>query len=237
MVQAFDDILSRIAGRKSSAARPAINSGQISSDENNNGVVKTVSYQTSYASDDNWSGDVKRFEKTWNAEADSFETSEIWSAKSEVPGWQNRNIYIASEDGSGLASFDWDNAGAADSVGTLAYFLSRNPENNNVADALGPQRLDYLRGNREERAPRFAAAAACLAISIRPAQPWYPGRATWSTFLTSSRATQRTRHLPLTLPDARHGYMSEAMTGCSMGSMPKPASKSSPSSPARFSTS
>lgn len=63
MVQAFDDILSRIADRKSTAARPAINSGQVSTDENNNGTVKTVSYQTSYASDDNWSGDVKRFEK------------------------------------------------------------------------------------------------------------------------------------------------------------------------------
>jgi len=62
MVQAFDDILSRIADRKSTAARPAINSGQVSTDENNNGTVKTVSYQTSYASDDNWSGDVKRFE-------------------------------------------------------------------------------------------------------------------------------------------------------------------------------
>ena len=198
MVQAFDDILSRIAGRKSSAARPAINSGQISTDENNNGVVKTVSYQTSYASDDNWSGDVKRFEKTWNAEADSFETSEIWSAKSEVPGWQNRNIYIASEDGSGLASFDWDNAGAADSVGTLAYFLSRNPENNNVADALGPQRLDYLRGNREGEGTTFRRRSSVLGdfYSSSPAVVFGPrylvhfsnkleGNTAYSTFATN----------------------------------------------------
>lgn len=85
MVQAFDDILSRIADRKSTAARPAINSGQISTDEDDNGIVRTVSYQTSYASDDNWSGDVKRFEKGWNSQTNTFETREIWSAKTRCP--------------------------------------------------------------------------------------------------------------------------------------------------------
>ena len=120
MVQAFDDILKRIADRKSTAARPAINSGQVSADENDAGKVITVSYQTSYASDDNWSGDVKRFEKSWNAQTNAFETAQIWSAESQVPGWANRNIKIAGNSNSGLVNFTWANAGSANTVGTLA---------------------------------------------------------------------------------------------------------------------
>ena len=47
MVQAFADILTRIAERKSSAARPAISSGLVIGD-----TINSVSYQTSYASDE-----------------------------------------------------------------------------------------------------------------------------------------------------------------------------------------
>lgn len=161
MVQAFDDILDRIAGRKSTASRPAINSGQVSTDENDEGIVKTVSYQTSYASDDNWSGDVKRFEKTWNAEDNTFETAQVWSAKSEVPGWNTRNIYIAGDD-NGLVRLEWGNAGSVETAGTLAFFLSRDPENNNVADARGAQRLNYLRGNREGEGTTFRRRSSVL---------------------------------------------------------------------------
>ncbi|AHL74286.1 pilus assembly protein PilY [Stutzerimonas stutzeri] len=162
MVQAFDDILSRIADRKATAARPAINSGQISADENNNGTVKTVSYQTSYASDDNWSGDVKRFEKAWDSESGTFETREIWSAKSQVPGWQTRTIKIAGDTNSGLVDFSWDNAGASNTTGTLAKLLSRDPENGNSADALGEQRLQYLRGNRNGEGTTFRQRSGLL---------------------------------------------------------------------------
>lgn len=162
MVQAFDDILSRIADRKSTAARPAINSGQVSTDENNNGTVKTVSYQTSYASDDNWSGDVKRFEKAWNAQNNAFETSEIWSAKSQVPGWQSRTIKMAGSTNSGLVDFTWDNAGSASTAGTLANLLSRDPENSNLPDARGEQRLQYLRGNRSGENSTFRQRSSVL---------------------------------------------------------------------------
>ncbi len=162
MVQAFDDILSRIADRKSTAARPAINSGQVSTDENNNGTVKTVSYQTSYASDDNWSGDVKRFEKTWSAQNNAFETSEIWSAKSQMPGWQSRTIKMAGDTNSGLVDFTWDNAGSANTTGTLANLLSRDPENSNLQDAKGEQRLQYLRGNRNGENSTFRQRSSVL---------------------------------------------------------------------------
>ncbi|WP_313338850.1 pilus assembly protein [Stutzerimonas nitrititolerans] len=162
MVQAFDDILSRIADRKSTAARPAINSGQISTDENDNGTVKTVSYQTSYASDDNWSGDVKRFEKAWNSQSNAFETTEIWSAKDKMPGWQNRKIMIAGNGNSGLMDFNWDNAGSADTTGTLANLLSRDPENANVVDNLGKQRLEYLQGDRSGEGSIFRQRSGVL---------------------------------------------------------------------------
>ncbi|WP_395502574.1 pilus assembly protein [Ectopseudomonas mendocina] len=162
MVQAFDDVLSRIADRKSTAARPAINSGQISTDEDGNGVVKTVSYQTSYASDDNWSGDVKRFEKEWNSQTNAFETREIWSAKNQVPGAASRTIKISGNNNSGLADFTWANAGSSTTVGTLAYFLSRDPENGNVVDNRGSQRLSYLRGVRTGEGTTFRQRSGVL---------------------------------------------------------------------------
>jgi type IV pilus assembly protein PilY1 len=162
MVQAFDDILSRIADRKSTAARPAINSGQISTDEDDNGTVRTVSYQTSYASDDNWSGDVKRFEKGWNSQTNTFETREIWSAKNQVPGAASRTIKIAGRSNSGLVDFTWDNAGETATAGTLAYFLSRDPENSNVADSKGAQRLSYLRGVRTGEGTTFRQRSGVL---------------------------------------------------------------------------
>lgn len=162
MVQAFDDILKRIADRKSTAARPAINSGQVSADENDEGKVITVSYQTSYASDDNWSGDVKRFEKSWNAENNAFETAQVWSAESQVPPWGSRNIKIAGDNNNGLVNFTWANAGSASTVGTLAYWLNRDPENSNVVDNRAQQRLEYLRGNRSGEGTTFRQRSGVL---------------------------------------------------------------------------
>ncbi|MFV9656863.1 pilus assembly protein [Pseudomonas sp. NY15366] len=162
MVQAFDDILKRIADRKSTAARPAINSGQVSADENDEGKVITVSYQTSYASDDNWSGDVKRFEKSWNAQNNAFETAQVWSAESQVPPWASRNIKIAGDSNNGLVNFTWANAGSANTVGTLAYWLNRDPENSNVVDNRAQQRLEYLRGKRSGEGITFRQRSGVL---------------------------------------------------------------------------
>lgn len=162
MVQAFADILSRIADRKSTAAKPAINSGQVSEDVNDLGTIKTVSYQTSYASDDNWSGDVKRFEKKFNPVTNTFETNEIWSAKSKVPGWQTRTIKIAGNGNDGLTDFTWANAGSATTAGTLANLLSKDPENGNAIDAKGQARLDFLRGNRSGEGTTFRQRSTVL---------------------------------------------------------------------------
>lgn len=149
MVQAFSDILSRIADRKSSAAKPAINSGQITQDEQVEGRVVTVSYQSSYASDENWSGDLKRTEKGWNTENNQYETKVKWSAEEEVPEASNRGIYIASNSAqSGLQTFITANAGLTETTGSLAYHLNKDPENGNATDGNWQSRLSYLRGDR-----------------------------------------------------------------------------------------
>jgi type IV pilus assembly protein PilY1 len=162
MVQAFADILSRIADRKSTAAKPAINSGQVSEDVNDLGTIKTVSYQTSYASDDNWSGDVKRFEKQFNSLTQTFDTSQIWSAKNEVPGWQSRVIKIAGSGSSGLVDFAWTNAGATTTANTLANLLSKDPENGNAVDTRGEARLEFLRGNGSGEGSTFRQRSTVL---------------------------------------------------------------------------
>jgi len=162
MVQAFTDILSRIADRKSTAAKPAINSGQVSEDISDLGTIKTVSYQTSYASDDNWSGDVKRFEKKYNPLTSTFDTSEIWSAKTKVPGWQSRVIKIAGSGSSGLVDFAWTNAGATTTANTLANLLSKDPENGNAVDTRGQARLEFLRGNRSGEGSTYRQRSTVL---------------------------------------------------------------------------
>lgn len=162
MVQAFADILSRIADRKSSAARPAINSGQVSSDES---TTQTVSYQTSYASDDNWSGDVKRFEKRWNAQTSTIDTVEVWSAKAKVPVWSQRRIKIAAPttaSNNGLQDLTSANALLSQYAGnTLLAYLTRNPETG-LVDNLAASRVDYLRGNRTGEGTTFRRRSGLL---------------------------------------------------------------------------
>src|SRR5690606_24656215 len=154
VVQAFADIMSRIAARTATAARPAINSSMVTEDEDGSSSVSTVSYQTSYSSEENWSGDLVRSVKTraFNAVTGQFEDSVVvdWKASEKVPGASSRRIYIpsGSSSGSGLQSFTWANAGDPATAGTLAHYLNRNPEAGNVVDNKGQQRLEYLRGDR-----------------------------------------------------------------------------------------
>ncbi len=152
MVQAFADILTRIAERKSSAARPAISSGLVIGD-----TINSVSYQTSYASDEAWSGDLKRFSKKYIQNDDgAFELvhSQDWSARDRLPTAGSRNIKIANPNGastSKLMDFEASNAGNSATNGTLANLLNRNPEaKDDRSDDRWRDRLSYLRGDRSE---------------------------------------------------------------------------------------
>lgn len=151
MVQAFEDILNRIAERKSTAARPAITSGLIESDDDSS-TIKSYYYQTSYASDENWSGDLKRRCRGCDP-LNPDRLVDDWSAKSQMPSHENRTIKIADSNTSNLSrlqSFTWKSADA-NTVGTLAYWLSDNPESSGWAsDSLGQARLNYLKGDRSK---------------------------------------------------------------------------------------
>jgi type IV pilus assembly protein PilY1 len=169
MIQAFDDILSRIADRKSTAAKPAINSGQVVVDENDpdNSKLVTSSYQTSYASDENWSGDLVRSNKEWTelpAGSGIFELTlkKEWSAKDKMPAAAARNITIKGTSSSGLQDFIWDNTGNKDTSGTLANLLSKDPENGNTSDNKGQERLNYLRGLRTGEGTTFRPRSGIL---------------------------------------------------------------------------
>ncbi|WP_339647945.1 pilus assembly protein [Halopseudomonas pelagia] len=156
MVQAFADILSRIADRKSTASKPAVNSG-MEDDGTGNNFVRYF-YQTSYASDENWSGDLKRIKRI--ASTDSIEiVTELWSAQAELNSRaaSSRNIKIASTGTTGFKDFSWGeiNSGA-NTPGTLAYDLRRNPEDGTLDPAsVGEQRLNFIRGSRNGEGTTF----------------------------------------------------------------------------------
>lgn len=169
VVQAFADIMSRIADRKSTAAKPAINSGQVVVDENDpsNSKLVTSSYQTSYASDENWLGNLVRTNKEWTelpAGSGKFELTlkEKWSAKDKMPAADARNIKIKSTGSGGLQPFTWANAGNKDTSGTLANLLSKDPENGNTTDSKGEARLNYLRGVRTGEGATFRSRSGIL---------------------------------------------------------------------------
>ncbi|TCD18360.1 pilus assembly protein PilY [Pseudomonas sp. IC_126] len=167
MVSAFDEILNRIAERKSTAARPAISSGLVIDD-----TATSVSYQTTYASDENWSGDLKRFSKKLVKNDDDqyvIENTQDWSAQKQLPTPGGRTIKISNENGADtnkLKDFKVGNAGDPETKGTLAYALNINPEvAGESADGRWQERLSYLRGdssNEGSNADNFRQRTAVL---------------------------------------------------------------------------
>jgi type IV pilus assembly protein PilY1 len=160
VVQAFRDIMSRIAARKSTASRPAMNSGQVAENEDDGVTIRSVSYQTTYDSEKNWSGDLIKREKTRTATTTldpttgtyntTYEDGEstLWRASGQMPDAASRDIKIPTASGNSLQAFTWGNAGDPATEGTLAWYLNRNPLEGNVQDTKGQDRLDYLRGDR-----------------------------------------------------------------------------------------
>ncbi|MEN1451063.1 hypothetical protein, partial [Pseudomonas aeruginosa] len=101
------------------------------------------SYQSSFASDKNWAGDLIRY-KVESTSTGSTKTQE-WSAgallDNRAPA--TRNIYIASNSGTNrLKPFTWSNIEGSQ----LATWLNRNPDKDNQADTKGAQRVDFIRG-------------------------------------------------------------------------------------------
>lgn len=165
MVTAFSDILAGIGDMQSSASRPAMNSGQMTEDEIDGTIIRTVSYQTTYASNENWSGDLIRTEKerllTENNALDRQRT--VWRASEQLPAHGSRNIKMPNASSNGLQAFTWSNAGDPDTEDTLAYYLRRNPESGTFDNAsAGEARLNYLRGNRAGEGTTYRLRSSVL---------------------------------------------------------------------------
>lgn len=157
MVQAFQDILTRIAERKSSAAMPGTSSAiEVfeDADGNKDGRLHQFFYQTTFNSADGWSGDLTKTERyrEYNETTKEFEwvTKNAWSAAAKLPAHGARKIYMANSSGNNLIEFTAANsANSATYNGkTLAQHLAVNPEPGKQSNAYtADQRLDYLRGS------------------------------------------------------------------------------------------
>lgn len=139
MVQAFKDILNRIAERTTSAARPAVSASFVS-DANDSSIESNV-YATQFSSKD-WSGEITKTLIDGNGDL----TTE-WSAQAA-----NKNInpstrtVMMSDPGNSttkLKDFTWSN------LGTLQDQLKVNPDSLvGATDSRGEARVAYLRGDR-----------------------------------------------------------------------------------------
>lgn len=173
LVDAFASVLSRISDRNTSAAAPAISSGL---QDDGSGDPTSFSYQTSYASDESWAGDLKAFRtiRRFNSVTGTFETTteQQWSARQQLQNrdYTTRNINIAGTGTTGLQPLTWANAGNAGTVGTLAYWLRQNPDNGDTLEStsntLASNRLLFLRGDRGGEGNNFRTRSTVLGDMI-----------------------------------------------------------------------
>lgn len=148
MVQAFKDILTRIADRKDSAAMPGISTSLETDGEADR--LASYFYQTTFDSSDGWTGDIQKVKKyrKYNSLTKEFEdvVEQDWSAKNKMPAPDSRQIMIAGSGDTKLKKFNESNAGSPLTTNSLAYYLNINPEPG-VQVATWQERLAYLRGS------------------------------------------------------------------------------------------
>lgn len=202
MVQAFNNILTRIASRKSTAAAPATSNSLEADgdpDEPQNRLV-TYSYQSSFDNTEDWVGDLKKVKtyRIWVPDGEgggSFEISseDVWSASSKLKN--ERTVYMAGSNG--LQEFTTTNANSK-----LKSWLNINPETG-VDDNRWDDRLNYIRGvrsNEGEGSTSFRKRSSLLGdlLASQPAvvqRPQYlelfsnrlEGNAQYTTFIDTTK--------------------------------------------------
>ena len=137
MVQAFQDILNRIADRTTAAARPAVSASFVS-DADGSALQSNV-YATEFSSED-WSGQLTK------TSIDSSGTQTVaWRAKANNQSTlHNVKMKSTAENSSGLKDFTWDNLTEAQQA-----MFNKNPEElTHPVDARGAERLAYIKGSR-----------------------------------------------------------------------------------------
>lgn len=156
MVQAFKDILNRIADRTTSAARPAVSASFVSDADDS--AIESNIYATQFSSTD-WSGEIIK------TLIDGSGTQTIkWKAQTA-----NQNLAAATRKvmmkdltnaTTKLKDFTWAN------LGSMQSLLSVNPESLvGASDNLGAQRVAYVRGDRSQEgttSPAFRTRSTVL---------------------------------------------------------------------------
>ncbi|XOM73902.1 type 4a pilus biogenesis protein PilY1, partial [Pseudomonas aeruginosa] len=178
LVAAFQDILNRISGKDLPASRPAISSS-LQEDDTGDKLTR-FAYQTSFASDNNWAGDLTRYSLTTQDKA-TVQTK-LWSAQSILDAMPNggagRKIMMAGSGTSGLKEFTWGSLSA-----DQKRQLNRDPDRNDVADTKGQDRVAFLRGDRsKENSDNFRTRNSILGDIIN-SSPATVGKAQYLTYL------------------------------------------------------
>ncbi len=129
LANAFDEIISRVG----SASSASVNAGSISS--------TTRVYQAKFNSGD-WTGSLLSFpvQSVDNPVTPENEIGQLlpqeWDAADQLPAFGSRQIVTINQNTGLAVPFRWGNIGAA-----------RQSQLAPTADGLGPQRLDYIRGD------------------------------------------------------------------------------------------
>lgn len=147
MIQAFNDIINRIAERTATAAAAGTTTSVSPSDDPDNFSFATQNrtflpeFNSEY-----WSGDIKHELITRSAEG-TYTVEHKWYASAAINAQGSRNIYMGGGSGtSGLIDFTYSNLPAA-----MKTIFDRNPDSlSNTADNRGADRVAYLKGNRSK---------------------------------------------------------------------------------------
>ena len=143
MVQAFKDILNRIADRTTTAARPAVSAAFVA--DNINQLQSRV-YATQFSSED-WSGEIT---KTTINKKGMIIPGEGWSTRTANSNLDPTQRKVMIKDtgmsANGLQSFSWSNL-----TSNQKAALNINPESLvTTSDGRGQDRLNYIRGERSK---------------------------------------------------------------------------------------
>ncbi|MED5606118.1 PilC/PilY family type IV pilus protein [Pseudomonas sp. JH-2] len=147
MIDAFASILSRIASRTASAARPAVAAGEVKD--------QAHVYAASFSSED-WSGDLVKYRQLADGRREA-----LWSAKGLLDA-RTAPRRVLMRKGGALAEFTWANLDASQKA-ALNRTLSGDK------DTLGEARLGFLRGKRDLEGGTFRTRGALLGDIVNSA--------------------------------------------------------------------
>lgn len=211
LVEAFEKILERISGRKTTASSPAINSGV---GDDGTGYA----FQASYEADKSWAGNLTAIKKGVDKDG-NLTMSSAWplgdaSAQLTSKAYASRAIKMAG--GSGLVDFQWSNL-SDEQKG----YLNRDPDVKNNKDKLGNSRLDFLRGDRSKEGSSFRKRSSVLGdiinskpITVRGAR-YLAGHANriegaaskYEDFVTAQKGTTDKPRTPMVYVGANDGML------------------------------